>query len=160
MARKRAVLGPQQLERAKVLGSLPVIAQFCRRLDIRGIIDRACPVRDVAIATHGQVIEALVANRLTSAQPLCHVRGSLGWPRRRRRSRPTFGPSGSPPGSAEILDGVSVRSGSDSPDRHASMINAASREGIRDVRPTARLFAPQAAMGCRFGCAHLIWPHP
>ena len=55
------------------MGSLPVIAEFCRRLDIRGTIDRACPVRDVAIATHGQVIEALVANRLTSPQPLCHV---------------------------------------------------------------------------------------
>jgi len=56
-----------------VLGSLPVIAEFCRRLDIRGIVDRACPVREVAIATHGQVIEALVANRLTSPQPLVHV---------------------------------------------------------------------------------------
>ena len=56
-----------------MLGSLPVIADFCRRLDIRGIVDRACPVRNVAIATHGQVIEALVANRLTSPQPLLHV---------------------------------------------------------------------------------------
>lgn len=55
------------------MGSLPVIADFCRRLDIRGVIDRACPVRDVAIATHGQVIEALVANRLTSPQPLSHI---------------------------------------------------------------------------------------
>ena len=54
-------------------GSRPVVAELCRRLDIRGIVDRACPVRDVAIATHGQVIEALVANRLTSPQPLLHV---------------------------------------------------------------------------------------
>ena len=52
---------------------MPVIADFCRRLDIAGIVDRACPVRDLAIATHGQVIEALVANRLTSPQPLLHV---------------------------------------------------------------------------------------
>ena len=73
MARDRPVLGAPQVERDKVLGSLPVIAGFCRRLDIRGIIDRACPVRDVAVATHGQVIEALVANRLTSPQPLLHV---------------------------------------------------------------------------------------
>jgi len=73
MARNRPVLGAPQAERDKVLGSLPVIAGFCRRLGIRGIIDRACPVRDVAIATHGQVIEALVANRLTSPQPLLHV---------------------------------------------------------------------------------------
>src|SRR5215213_8250698 len=73
MARKRPVLGPPQVQRDKVLGSLPVIAEFYRRLDVRGIVDRACPVREVAIATHGQVIEALVANRLTSPQPLSHV---------------------------------------------------------------------------------------
>ena len=50
-----------------------MVAAFCRRLDIAGIVDRACPVRDVAIVTHGQVIEALVANRLTSPTPLVHV---------------------------------------------------------------------------------------
>ena len=57
----------------KALGALPVVADFCRRLDIAGIVDRACPVRDIAYATHGQVIEALVANRLTSPAPLVHV---------------------------------------------------------------------------------------
>ena len=71
--RKRPVLGPAIVERDRVLGSLPVIADFCERLDIRGIVDRACPVREVAIVTHGQVIEALIANRLTSPQPLLHV---------------------------------------------------------------------------------------
>lgn len=55
------------------MGALPVVAAFERRLDIAGTIDRLCPVRDVAIATHGQVIEALVANRLTSPAPLVHV---------------------------------------------------------------------------------------
>ena len=49
----------------KRLGSLPVIADFSRRLDIAGIIDRACPMRDLALVSHGQVIEALIANRLT-----------------------------------------------------------------------------------------------
>src|SRR6266545_2816269 len=34
----------------KRLGSLPVIADFSRRLDIAGIIDRACPMRDIAVA--------------------------------------------------------------------------------------------------------------
>jgi hypothetical protein len=29
-------------------GALPVVAGFCRRLDIAGIVDRACPVREVA----------------------------------------------------------------------------------------------------------------
>jgi hypothetical protein len=56
----------------KRLGSLPVIADFCRRIDIAGIIDQACPIRDLAYATHGQVIEVLIANRLTS--PVAMVR--------------------------------------------------------------------------------------
>lgn len=55
------------------MGALPVVADYCRRLDVVGIIDRACPVRDVAILTHGQVIEALIANRLTSPAPMWRV---------------------------------------------------------------------------------------
>jgi transposase len=61
------------VERDKWLGSLPVVARFCERLDVRGIIDRACPIRDVAIVSHGRVIETMIANRLTSPQPLLHV---------------------------------------------------------------------------------------
>jgi hypothetical protein len=57
----------------KALGALPVIAEYSRRLDLAGIIDRVCPVRDMAIVTHGQVIEALVANRLTSPTPMVAV---------------------------------------------------------------------------------------
>ncbi|MDQ2877002.1 MAG: IS1634 family transposase, partial [Actinomycetota bacterium] len=57
----------------KLPGALPVVAGFCSRLKIRDIIDEACPVRDVAGLTHGQVIEALVANRLTSPAPLVHI---------------------------------------------------------------------------------------
>ena len=66
-------MGPSTINREKALGSLPVIAGFCRRLDIAGIIDRACPIRDVAILSHGQVIEALIANRLTAPRPLVRV---------------------------------------------------------------------------------------
>jgi len=57
----------------KTLGALPVVATFCQRLDLQGIVDRACPVREVATLTHGQVIEVLVANRLTSPAPLRRV---------------------------------------------------------------------------------------
>jgi transposase len=57
----------------KLLGALPVVASFCQRLDLAGIVDRACPVRVVAALTHGQVICALVANRLTSPTPLRRV---------------------------------------------------------------------------------------
>ncbi len=71
VTRRRIRYGEPGVEKA--LGALPVIAEFCRRLDIGGIVDRACPVRDIAYATHGQVIEALVANRLTSPTPLVHV---------------------------------------------------------------------------------------
>jgi hypothetical protein len=63
--------GPPSTE--QVLGALPVVAGFCRRLDIAGIIDRAAPVREIAHATHGQVIEALIANRLTSPTPMVHA---------------------------------------------------------------------------------------
>lgn len=66
-------MGPPAVERDKVLGALPVAARFCERLDIRGIVDRACPVRDVALVSHGRVIETLIANRLTSPSPLVHV---------------------------------------------------------------------------------------
>lgn len=71
MARARIGYGPAVVD--KTLGALPVVAEFARRLDLAGIVDRACPVRDLALLTHGQVIEALVANRLTSPAPLVHV---------------------------------------------------------------------------------------
>jgi transposase len=68
----RYAYAPPSVE--KLLGSLPVVAEFCRRLDVAGIVDRACPMRaEVARVTHGQVIEALVANRLTSPRPLWRV---------------------------------------------------------------------------------------
>src|SRR5688572_8858241 len=64
----------------KRLGSLPVIAEFSRRLDIAGVIDRCAPIRDIAYATHGQVIEILIANRLTSPKALVGVMGwAKGW---------------------------------------------------------------------------------
>jgi transposase len=56
-----------------MLGALPVVAGFCSRLRIRELVDAACPVRDTAGLTHGQVIEVLVGNRLTSPAPLVHV---------------------------------------------------------------------------------------
>ena len=57
----------------KQLGSLPVIAEYSRRLDIAGIVDRACLMRDVGPLSHGQVIEALIANRLTSPKAMVAI---------------------------------------------------------------------------------------
>lgn len=65
----------------KQLGSLPVIAEFSRRLDIAGIVDRACPMRELfGSLSHGQVIEALIANRLTSPKAMVGVADwAHGW---------------------------------------------------------------------------------
>ncbi|WP_185077164.1 IS1634 family transposase [Nonomuraea jabiensis] len=71
LVRQRAEWGRASVE--KILGALPVVAGFCSRLRIRELVDAACPVRDTAELTHGQVIEVLVANRLTSPAPLVHV---------------------------------------------------------------------------------------
>jgi uncharacterized protein DUF4277 len=57
----------------KRLGALPVVSEFTRRLDLAGIVDEVCPGGASAHVTHGQVIEALVANRLTSPAPLVRV---------------------------------------------------------------------------------------
>ncbi|GAA5772854.1 MULTISPECIES: DUF4277 domain-containing protein [Streptosporangium] len=57
----------------KTLGALPVVANFCRKLKIADAVDALCPVGDLAELTHGQVIEVLLANRLTSPAPLVHV---------------------------------------------------------------------------------------
>ncbi len=50
-----------------------MVADYCRRLDLAGIVDRAAPIRELADLTHGQVIETLIANRLTSPAPLVRV---------------------------------------------------------------------------------------
>jgi transposase len=57
----------------KRLGALPVVAGFGRRLRIAEIVDELCPVREVAWITHGEVIEALAANRLTAPAPMLRV---------------------------------------------------------------------------------------
>lgn len=57
----------------KRLGGLPAVAEILRRLDVAGIVDGLCPVRSDADLTHGQVVEVLIANRLTSPMPLQRV---------------------------------------------------------------------------------------
>src|ERR1700757_1052887 len=64
--------------REKRLGGLPVVAEFGRRLRIAEIVDELCPVRPVAWITHGEVVEALVANRLTAPAPLLRGEGWAG----------------------------------------------------------------------------------
>ena len=73
-----AVYGPPSVQ--QTLGGLPVVASFLDQLGVAAIIDGLCPIRDVALATHGQVIEAMIASRLTSPAPLVRV---IDWARER-----------------------------------------------------------------------------
>lgn len=58
-----------------LVGALPLVVPMLERLDVAGIVDRACPMRGRAHLTHGEVIAALVANRLTAPRPLYDVAG-------------------------------------------------------------------------------------
>ncbi len=54
----------------RTAGALPVVAKLAEKLGLVEVVDRFCPVRSVAEYTHGQVVLALVANRLTHPRPL------------------------------------------------------------------------------------------
>ncbi len=54
----------------KRLGALPVIREYLERLQLKECVDALAPVREVAYLTHGEVVEALIAHRLTAPRPL------------------------------------------------------------------------------------------
>ncbi len=54
----------------RTAGALPVVAKLAERLGLVEAVDRFCPIRSVADYSHGQVVLALVANRLTHPRPL------------------------------------------------------------------------------------------
>jgi hypothetical protein len=54
----------------RLLGSMPLIADFARRLGLQAIIDQICPSRENAHLTHGQVALAIIANRLTQPKAM------------------------------------------------------------------------------------------
>src|SRR6266545_163189 len=60
------------------VGPLLVVAHYLRRLGLVGLVDAAAPMRGRAQATHGEVITALVANRLSGPAPLYDVAGWAG----------------------------------------------------------------------------------
>ena len=57
----------------KRLGALPVIRAYLERLGLVEQVDALAPVRAVAHLSNGQVVAALVANRLTAPRPLYDV---------------------------------------------------------------------------------------
>jgi transposase len=54
----------------RTAGALPVVAKLAEQLGLVEAVDRFCPIRSVAEYSHGQVVLALVANRLTHPRPL------------------------------------------------------------------------------------------
>jgi hypothetical protein len=57
----------------KQLGALPVIRAYVERLQLKACIAALAPVRAGAQLTNGEVVVALVANRLTAPQPLYNI---------------------------------------------------------------------------------------
>lgn len=52
------------------VGALPVVVSFAERLGLVEAVDRFCPIRSVADYSHGEVVLAMVANRMTHPRPL------------------------------------------------------------------------------------------
>ena len=57
----------------KQLGALPVIREYLERLQLKERVDAVAPVRTMARLTNGEVVVALVANRLTAPRPLYDI---------------------------------------------------------------------------------------
>jgi len=72
-APQKMVYADEAGRQIKMPGSLPVVASFCRQLGIAEVVDEAAPIRDLAAVTAGQVVQAMICNRLTSPAPLVHV---------------------------------------------------------------------------------------
>ena len=67
---------PVRRRLVRMLGSMPLIADYARRLRIEGIINRQCPSRSNAHLTHGQVALVVIANRLIAPRAMYHL---LDW---------------------------------------------------------------------------------
>ena len=70
-----ARLDPPPVGTRREVGPLLVVREYVRRLGIAALVDRAVPMRGKALLTHGEVIEALVVNRLCAPSPLYDVAG-------------------------------------------------------------------------------------
>ena len=70
-----ARLDPLAVGTRREVGPLLLVREYVRRLGIADIVDRAVPMRGRALLTHGEVIEALIVNRLCAPAPLYDVAG-------------------------------------------------------------------------------------
>jgi len=73
-----ARLDPPPVGTRREVGALLLVAHYLRRLGLVELIDAAAPMRGKSLLTHGEVIAALVANRLSAPAPLYDVAGWAG----------------------------------------------------------------------------------
>jgi Domain of unknown function (DUF4277)/Transposase DDE domain len=75
LAASFARLDPPPAGTRRYVGPLLLVHHYLRRLELIGLVDQAAPMRGRAMLTHGEVIAALVANRLCGPAPLYDVAG-------------------------------------------------------------------------------------
>jgi Domain of unknown function (DUF4277)/Transposase DDE domain len=75
LAASFARLDPPPVGTRRHVGPLLLVGHYLQRLGVVKVIDDAAPMRGRAMLTHGEVIAALVANRLCAPAPLYDVAG-------------------------------------------------------------------------------------
>ena len=70
-----ARLDPPPVGTRRTVGPLLLVAHYLSRLGLVDMVDQAIPMRGRSLLTHGEVIAALVANRLCAPSPLYDVAG-------------------------------------------------------------------------------------
>jgi hypothetical protein len=71
-------LDPPPVGTRREVGPLLLVAHYLRRLGLVDLVDKAASMRGRSLLSHGEVIAALVANRLTAPAPLYDVAGWAG----------------------------------------------------------------------------------
>ena len=75
LAASFARLDPPQSGTRREVGALLLVRHYMQRLGLTGLVDHAAPMRGRAYLSHGEVISALIANRLSAPSPLYDVAG-------------------------------------------------------------------------------------
>lgn len=75
LAASFARLDPPRVGTRREVGALLLVRHYLQRLGLAKIVDQAAPMRGRSQLTHGEVIVALVANRLSAPSPLYDVSG-------------------------------------------------------------------------------------
>src|ERR1019366_8954092 len=68
-----ARLDPPPAGTRRAVGPLLLVAHYLRRLGLAELVDQVAPMRGRSLLTHGEVVCALVANRLCGPAPLYDI---------------------------------------------------------------------------------------